>query len=118
MSNENDLLDHLIQDRASNEKSTTVVVEQRAYFNDNSIFYKGMFGMILCIMPVAMLGLVLVKMSLDQAKEARKSFKAEPHAYLAASVKKVLLGRKMAYIGLVMFVLEIVTLVIYMSVIS
>lgn len=84
--------------------------------NDKSVFYKGLFGMIFCILPGAIIGLVLVKMSLEQSKESLIQYKLNPNFYSQESVNKLKLGRKFAWIGLIMFLLEIVLLMVYMSV--
>jgi hypothetical protein len=81
--------------------------------NDRSVFYKGLFGMILCILPGAIIGLVLVKISLDQGKAALVEYKASPERFSLSSYKKVKRGRMFAYIGLAMFILEILALVLY-----
>lgn len=108
MSTQSDLLDETVK-TPSEVKPTRIV-------NDTSIFYKGLFGMILCIVPAAIIGLILIKLSLDQAKEARIAYNKQPERYLESSYAKVKQGRIMAYIGLTLFIVEIITLVGYMSI--
>lgn len=81
--------------------------------NDRSIYFKGLFGMLLCILPGAIIGLVLVKICLDQAGQALTAYKTDPGRYKEASVQKVRSGRTMAYIGVAIFILEILVFVIY-----
>lgn len=83
--------------------------------NDFSIYYKGLFGMILCILPGAIVGLVLVKLSLDQASEARNAIENHPQSYKDSSIKRVKNGTMMARIGLGLFIVEIIALVLFMS---
>lgn len=85
------------------------------YVNTNSIFYKGLVGMILCLLPGGIIGLVFVKISLDQAKEARIEFNKKPGVYQRASIERVNQGRRFAYIGLTVFILEIVFILTYSS---
>ncbi len=84
--------------------------------NDRSIYFKGLFGLLFCILPGAIVGLVLVKMSLDQAKEAMIEYQSNPGKYKDASIETVKSGRKMAYIGLAVFILEIVIFLAYTSI--
>ena len=84
--------------------------------NDSSIFFKGLFGMILCIVPAAIIGLVLIKMSLEQAREAIKEYEENPVIYRVDSIKRVKLGKTFAYIGLFLFILELIALVAFMSI--
>ena len=101
-----DILDQLPQDQS---------VRQEDLVNDTSIFYKGLFGLILCIFPGAIIGLVLIKISLEQAKVALTTYQEDSGKYRMESVKKVKSGRTMAYIGLVIFICEILALVGYTS---
>lgn len=89
--------------------------KQEDLVNDTSIFYKGLFGMILCIFPGAIIGLVLIKVSLDQAKVALTSYQEDSGKFRIESYKKVKNGRTMAYIGLVFFIVEILAIVVYTS---
>ncbi|MES2554611.1 MAG: hypothetical protein V4604_00595 [Bacteroidota bacterium] len=90
-------------------------VRQEDLINDTSIFYKGLFGLILCIFPGAIIGLVLIKISLEQAKVAMTSYQEDSGRFRIESYKKVKSGRTMAYIGLVIFICEILALVGYTS---
>lgn len=101
-----DILDQLPQDQS---------VRQEDLINDKSVFYKGLFGLILCIFPGAIIGLVLIKISLEQAKVALTTYQEDSGKYRMESVKKVKSGRTMAYIGLAIFICEILALVGYTS---
>lgn len=83
--------------------------------NDTGIYYKGIVGMILCIIPAAIVGLVLVKISLEQSKVALKEYNDNPSLYKTSSIYYVKQGRKYASIGLGIFIFEIITLVSIMS---
>lgn len=78
--------------------------------NDTSVYYKGLFGLILCIILAGVIGLVLVKMSLDQGRVALDAYAEYPNKYTDESLRRVKAGRTMAYIGLAFFIVEIVAL--------
>jgi len=101
-----ELLDQLPQDEAYSGKQENLI-------NDTSVFYKGMLGMILCLSPGAVIGLVFVKISLDQAKATLDIYHGNPNKFKPESLKKVKNGRTMAYIGLGLFIAEILLLVGY-----
>ncbi len=107
-----DLIDENLDDIGRDDQQPA---EKIAHYNDNSVFVKGLIGMILCIAPAAIIGLILIKLSLDDAKKARTDIKDSPNKYLSSSIKKINSGRIMAYIGLFLFIGEIVTLVAIMS---
>jgi hypothetical protein len=111
MTNQHELLDN-----NSDQLNGQNVSGDFPLLNYKSVFYKGLFGMIFCILPGALIGLVLVKMSLEQSKESLIQYKLNPNFYSQDSVNKLKLGRKFAWIGLIMFLLEIVLLMVYMSV--
>jgi hypothetical protein len=111
MTNQYELLDN-----DSDQLNGPNVTGEYLLLNDKSVFYKGLFGMVFCILPGAIIGLVLVKMSLEQSKESLIQYKLNPNFYSQESVNKLKLGRKFAWIGLIMFILEIVLLMVYMSV--
>lgn len=89
--------------------------EKIQILNHNSIFYKGLFGMILCILPGAILGIVLIKISLDQAKKARKDIDSSPSNFSSSSIKRVKKGQLMARIGLGLFIAEILAIGIFLT---
>ena len=101
-----ELLDQLPQDEAFTGKQENLI-------NDTSVFYKGMLGMILCLTPGSIIGLVFVKISLDQAKATLEIYQRNPNKFKPESLKKVKNGRIMAYIGLGLFIVEILLLVGY-----
>jgi hypothetical protein len=109
MSTTNELIDQSLFEAGS----PTPRRHQTDLLNDTSIFYKGLFGMILCILPGAIIGLVLVKLSLDQAKMAITDLANNPSSYRAESVKRVKNGRLMARIGLVFFILDIIAILAF-----
>jgi len=82
--------------------------------NDTSVYYKGLFGLILCILPGAIIGLVLVKVSLDQGRVALDTYAEYPNKYTDESLRRVKAGRTMAYIGLVFFIGEILAILAVM----
>ena len=85
------------------------------FVNESSIFYKGLFGMLLCLTPGSVIGLVLVNISLNQSKEAISSIGKKSQEYGQARFRKIKQGRTMAYIGLTFFVVELIALVVLMS---
>ena len=87
------------------------------YANENSIFYKGLFGMIICLTPGSIIGLLLVNVSLNQSKEAISIVGRNSEKHRSKDFRKIRNGRIMAIIGLSLFILEIVALVGYMSMI-
>lgn len=88
---------------------------EKNILNDTSIYYKGLFGMILCILPGAIIGLILIKMSLEQAKKARIEYELNSKKYYLSSIRKVKKGQTFARIGLFIFIVEIIILLIIMS---
>lgn len=109
-----DILDQPLYENVSFTNSSSLN-NQINLNQDNSIFYKGLFALILNILPGTIIGLILVKMTLDQAKIALKDFKNNPSHYKSHSIKKVKNGQLMAYIGLSFVILEILGLLIYTS---
>lgn len=110
-SSHSDLLDNTHFGSESNPAAHS----PKPHVNARSIYYKGLLGMIFCIAPAAFIGLVFVKLCLDQAKEAMEDIRKNPDGYTQASKKEVRQGRTMGLIGLSLFILEIVVLVGYMS---
>lgn len=82
--------------------------------SDTSIYNKGLWGLIFCVLG-GILGLVLVRISLQQATDALESYKRSPQDYLESSYRLVLKGQRLARIGVGIFIGEIVLLVAYMS---
>lgn len=116
MSNNQEIIDSELFEKP--KEDAPITPSGRNYIlNDSSIFYKGLFGMILCLAPAAIIGIILVKISLDQAKVAMTEYKNSPEQFRMSSINMVKRGRVFAYIGLALFVLEIIALMIYMSVI-
>lgn len=105
----------LLDDQLAQKSDVGLTPNPIHHVSERSIYLKGLFGMILCILPGAIIGLVFIKMSLDQAKEARIAFKENPERYLPETVKKVELGRKLALIGLGLFIFEIVFILAFSS---
>ncbi|MFT6442932.1 MAG: hypothetical protein ACJASQ_001009 [Crocinitomicaceae bacterium] len=89
--------------------------EKTDHYNDNSILLKGLLGLILCVTPGSIIGLIFIKLSLDQAREARKSTELTPGKYTEKSLKKIRVDRTFAYIGLGLFIFEILFLFVYMT---
>lgn len=117
MKNNPEILDEPI-DKEERTADAPQPDKQLISLNDSSIYYKGLIGMILCILPGAIIGLMFIKMSLDQAKEANVTIEMYPGKYPEPLIKKVQDGSTMARIGLTMFVVEIIALIAYMSIIS
>lgn len=116
MSQQQEIIDNQLFETTTEKVIVSPSYGKNRILNDTSIFYKGLFGMILCIVPGAIIGLVLVKISLEQRKIALKSYNSATHYYSILSFDMVKKGRKFAFIGLSVFILEIVTLVTYMSI--
>ncbi len=93
---------------------TGEVIAKKDLVNDTSIYSKGFWGLIFCILG-GLLGLVLVRISLQQATDALESYKRSPQDYLDSSYRLVLKGQRLARIGVGIFIGEIVLLVAYMS---
>lgn len=111
--NEPEIIDNISIEE--NKNRTNEGNNDKRFVNDSSIFYKGLFGLILCLTPGSIIGLVLVKMSIEQSSEAIKIYSQNSEQYDVRSIKKVKSGRIMAYIGLGLFIAEIILLVTYMS---
>ncbi|MDX2360892.1 MAG: hypothetical protein QNK23_08810 [Crocinitomicaceae bacterium] len=114
MSQEQEIIDNDISELSPKTKFSRSSGKNRI-LNDSSVFYKGLFGMILCIVPAAIIGLVLIKISLEQAKVALTEYRKDPDHYRISSIKMIKRGRTFAYIGLALFILELIALVAYMS---
>jgi len=117
MSHDQELIDSDILELPKEPKSSTPSTGKNRIMNDSSIFYKGLFGMILCLVPAAIVGLILVKMSLEQSNVALAEYKQSPNQFRSRSINLVKKGRILAFIGLALFIAEIIALVIYMSLI-
>jgi hypothetical protein len=111
-----------IQDTLLDEDAIEIIVdldskpnETNTILNHNSIFYKGLFGMILCILPGAIVGLVLIKISLEQAKKARRDIELNSEKYSQTSIRRVKKGQLFARIGLTLFIAEIIAIIIFIS---
>ena len=115
MSQEQELIDNGILELSNSGEFNSPRKGRNRILNDTSIFYKGLFGMILCIVPAAIIGLVLIKISLEEAKVALTEYKNTPEIYRTSSINMVKRGKTFAYIGLTLFIVEIVALVGYMS---
>lgn len=117
MSQEHQTIDSEFVDSPTLTENSAPQNRRDYLLNDSSIFYKGLFGMILCIVPAAIIGLVLIKMSLEESKGALKEYTENPRFYQPNSVSMVKRGRIFAYIGLGLFIVELVALMTYMSMI-
>jgi hypothetical protein len=115
MSDQNDIIDREMFDLPKDSEQSEQGNGRNRILNDSSIFYKGLIGMILCIVPAAIVGLVLIKISLDQAKDAIKEIDEHPSFYRQSSISIVRRGRTFAYIGLGLFIVEIIALMTFMS---
>ncbi len=93
---------------------TGELVSRKDLLNDTSVLYKGIFGMILCVLG-AMLGLILVRICLNQAKEALDEYQRNPGVYKMSSFNRVKKGQRFAYIGVGIIIAEVVALVAVMS---
>lgn len=115
MITESELLDD--QSSSSNQNSNSIIpVGKIDHINQNSIYYKGVTGLILCIVPGAIIGLIFIKLSLDQARDARTEFNESPEKYTHSTIEKVNKGRNLALIGLGLFVIEIIGILIISSI--
>ncbi len=103
------------QDIIQDEKPLDYTGKKYRLLNDASIFYKGLFGMILCILPGFIMGLILINMAMSQYGEIKEDLK-HPEQYKEKSLKLVRLGRLFSLIGVGAFITEIVVLVVYMSI--
>jgi len=90
--------------------------KQIRLINDTSVYYKGLFALIFNILPGAILGLILVKLSLEHGKVALAEYNSQPGRYLESSYRKVKNGQTMAYMGLSIFFLEIIAFIVYTSI--
>lgn len=117
MSNDQELIDADLLELPKETPTPEYSHVRNRILNDSSIFYKGLFGFILCLAPAAIIGLVLVKMSLEQSKVALAEYKESPTQFRKSSINMVKRGRTLAFIGLTLFIVEIIALVTYMSLI-
>lgn len=106
---DNDILD------SPKDNQSTIDGQHRILY-DSSVFYKGLFGMILCIVPAAIVGIIFVKIALDHSKIALKKYNENPSAYKLESLRMIKRGRVFAYIGLSLFIVEIIALMTLMSI--
>jgi len=116
MTNQKDIIDNDIFDLPKETIKPEQGNGRNRILNDSSVFYKGLIGMILCIVPAAIVGLVLIKISLEQAKVAIKEYNENPSFFRPSSISMIRRGRTFAYIGLTLFVVEIIALMTYMSI--
>lgn len=93
---------------------TGELIAKKDLINDKSIWYKGLWGMILCVFG-ALFGLILVRISINQAKDALEAYKKEPNIYKQSSFELVKKGQRLAYIGVGIIVMELIVLVGIMS---
>ena len=107
-------IDNDILDSPKATQSTTEDEQQRILY-DSSVYYKGLIGMILCIVPAAIIGILFVKISLEHAKIALKKYEENPSIYKVQSLNRVKRGKVFAYVGLTLFIVEILALVTFMS---
>ena len=117
MSQDQELIDSDILEVLKETTSPITSKGKNRILNDSSIFYKGLFGMILCLVPAAIVGLILVKMSIEQSKVALAEYEKSPNQFRNSSINLVKRGRMLAFVGLALFIAEIIALVIYMSLI-
>lgn len=114
MSAPEELLDREIFETLSKDRINEAYAKRSGrLINDSSIFLKGLFGMILCILPGTIIGLILLKISFDQSKQAISEYRKAPAQYTLSSYRKVKTGRTFVIIGLVVFLLEIAAVVVY-----
>jgi hypothetical protein len=110
MSHESPLLDQKLE--SSKENFNEEKIQRLPY--DKSVFWTGLIGMILCLAPGGIIGLVLIKISLNRAKTANKLFEENAIIYNDSSVSKIKLGMVFSYMGICFFILGIIGLLIYM----
>lgn len=108
-------IENQILDSSVPSENRQITSGKQRIFNDSSIFFKGLIGLILCLVPASIIGLVLVKMSLDQAKVAIHEYNQNPSLYRLSSIRMITQGKKFAYIGLILFILELIALIAYMT---
>jgi len=111
MSTESPLLDQNL--KASKEKFNEEKVQRLPH--EKSVFWTGLIGMILCMAPGGIIGLVLIKISLNRAKTANKLFEENANIYIDSSISKIKLGMLFSYMGICFFTLGIIGLLIYMQ---
>lgn len=116
MSDQKEIIDNDIFDSPEEVETPSQQKGGNQILNDSSVFYKGLFGMIFCIIPAAIVGLVLIKISLEQAKVAIKEYNTNPSLYRLRSINMIRRGRTFARIGLTLFIGELIALVTYMSI--
>ncbi|NVK64864.1 MAG: hypothetical protein HWE22_09765 [Flavobacteriales bacterium] len=108
--------DELIEKVESTDSNTNDTFKN-PFVNESSIFFKGLFGMILCMTPGSIIGLVLVNISLNQSREAISIVGKNSTEYAQKEFRRIRQGRTMAFIGLWFFIFEIAALVVLMGVI-
>lgn len=108
MNNESQLLDNEAINRTLNQK-------KMEHPDASSIYTRGLLSIVFNLISV-LLGLIFVKQCFDLAREAEKSIAANPDKYLESSIKKIKTGKMMGYIGLGIFLAEIILLVGFMSI--
>lgn len=111
MSTESPLLDQNLE--ASKDKLSEGKVQRLPH--EQSVFWTGLIGMILCMAPGGIIGLVLIRISLNRVKTANRLFEENTNIYSDSAISKIKLGMLFSYMGICFFTLEIIGLLIYMQ---
>jgi hypothetical protein len=101
MRHESPLLDQKLE--YSKENLNEEKIQRLPY--DKSVFWTGLIGMILFMAPGGIIGLVLIKISLNRAKTANKLFEENAIIYNDSSISKIKLGMLFSYMGIGFFIL-------------
>lgn len=107
--------EELIDQDLSGSKSEQKNQKSRKLPYDSHIFWTGLIGMILCMVPGGIIGLLFVKMSLDRSKVVLKLHIDNPTLYSETSLNKIEKGVLFSKIGIALFVVGLIGLVLIMS---
>lgn len=96
--------------------SKTVSYEKQIeHIDAREIYAKGVLSIIFSLLSM-ILGLIFMKQCFDLVRGAEKDIAENPGKYLDSSIQKIKTGKTLGYIGLGIFLVEVILLVGFMSV--
>lgn len=104
-----DLIDENLQETNETPKETNSKQEKIDFPYARSVYIKGILAIILTLSIFGFIyGLYCLNIALKRSSESLRDHKNHPEKYKKSSLKKVKLGRNMAYIALVIWIGEII----------
>lgn len=89
--------------------------KQLEHIDAREIVAKGILAIIFSLLSM-ILGLIFVKQCFDLVRGAEKDIANNPGKYLDTSIQKIKTGKLLGYIGLGIFLVEVILLIGFMSV--